>query len=643
MKQYPNPSATKRGWLELTKGLDLVNSIALVHPQAMTKAENVVYKKGTITRRPAFREYVAQTEWTGLITGANSYIDDTGTERILFSTSEGDLEEIQSDFTTETRATGFNINRVRFQNMLGACFAIDGGTPWRGDADTWREAGAPPSISNLSAAMAGSGAGTSLVGSYYYIVVPVIEDTGIAILKGDWSNIAEVDITIAGRNVTLSWDDVSDSRVTHYYIYRTQRDLGDPFYYEAKVLAGVETYASTATDSTLTEQLSDPAGRNGIAPSASLVTQCGQRLVLAKLSDGSSDVHLSTVSTNNYEMEYFPIDGIHRFKLPGNGPVTAIKGIGVKDEDSNRNDLFLAQKDSCYILRSTDPNSTLETISGNVGCINPDAVVQWGGYLFFMSKRGVEFLGPTGKPLVISDMVKPILFGGGPQNFSGITGFEYVAMEVYDNKLIVTFRQSSSNDTQDTALVLDLEAFDPITDPVNTSRWTVLNGLGFSFFVETKDRNLLLFDNINNQILKAEPPTSVIGNDSVSGVDTPIVCQIWTGSQLGFNLDSLKQLRRINAFIVSDSVTMLEIESNYSEIIESINLIPESTSIEWDFIWDVVWSAGDAFICSEPVGRNALGRFFQLKFTHQEASSGFILLGYSLYYSEQKNIILKRR
>jgi hypothetical protein len=639
MNTYPNPSATKRGWLELSKGLDVINSLALVNPQAMTKASNIVYRDGTLTRRAAFRELTDEAFTGETFTGATSYIDSNDTERIIFGLSGGDLMELDLDGSSTVLASGFS-SRVRFQNMRGACFAVDGSTLFRGDADTWREAGAPAYIDDLTG-VSDITVSTAIAGDYTFIVVPVIEDSGTAILKGDWSNIVTVAVT-DNTSAKLDWTDVSDTRVTHYYIYRTLRDLGTPFYYDGKVTAGTETYTSSCVDTTLSEQVSDPAGRNGQAPDAELITVSGQRLVLAKLSDDSAAVHLSAIATNNYEMEYFPTDGLHRFTLPNNGPVTACIGLGVKDEDDNRNDLFLSQLDSCYLLRSTDPNGTLETVSANVGCINPDAVCQWGGFLFFVSKRGVEFIGPTGKPLMISKMVNPFLWGGGSRTLSGITGYDYISLTAFDNKLLLSFRQDSGINTQDSILVLDLESFDP-NYPEDSARWTEWDGLGFSHFVETKERDLILFDNIYQQILKSEKPSSVIGYDSINGVDSPIACSIWTGAQLAFDLQSQKCIRTINAFIICDQQTDLTVETNYGEVIDSISLIPDSNGIDWDVIWDAVWTTSDSFMCSEPVSRDAIGRFFQFKFDQNVISGGFIFLGFTLEYTAQKVVNLKRR
>jgi len=641
LNTYPIPSATKRGWLELNKGLDVVNSLALVNPQALTKASNLIYRNGTITRRHAFRELSNEVFTGEVFTGIGAFVDSDDLERVVFGLSGGDLMEFDDDGSSTVLATGFDHQRVRFQAMRGACFAADGGSLWRGDKGAWREAGAPPYVTTL-AGVESSGTGASLVGNCTFIVVPVIEASGVALLKGDWSNIVTVRIVTAGKKATLTWTDIVDARVTHYYIYRTLRDVGSPFYYDGKVAAGVQTYISDCTDANLTEQQSDPAGQNGAPPEASIITMSGQRLVLAKLSDGAADVHLSAIATNNYEMEYFPTDGLHRFSLPRDGAVTACIGIGVKDEDDNRNDLFLSQLDSCYILRSTDPNGTLETVSGTVGCINPDAVAQWGGFIFFVSKRGVEFIGMNGQPVMISQMINPFLWGGGSRTLAGISGYDYVALTIHDNRLILTLRMDSSLDTQDYALVMDLEGFSP-QYPTTTSRWTEWDGVGFSHLLETRNRDLLLFDNIYGQMLKAEPPSSVLGSDSINGIDSPIACSVWTGAQLAFDLQTNKCIRMLNAFVICDQATELTIETNYGETTDSIELTPDNSVIEWDEIWDVVWSNSDAFMCSEPISRDAIGRFFQFKFEQNVNSSGFIFLGFTIEYTLQKSVNLKRR
>jgi hypothetical protein len=313
--------------------------------------------------------------------------------------------------------------------MLGAGFLVNGADNMkRVDGTAYRKGGAitPPTGISLSE-VAGANVAN---GVHIFAVVSVLESGGVGLVLSDWLT-DSITVTGSPTAVKVDWTDSVDSRATHVYIYKSITNLGAPLYFFAKVAVAAETYTFNLADSARTVQAA-PQFKFAEAPTAALVTRAGKRLVVGKITGALNALHLSALATDNYAMEYFPNDGKHRIQLPGKGPLTALRGIGVKDELENRDDLFIAQKNSCYILRNTNPDSILEPIAGNVGCINPDAVVDWQGFVFFVSLRGLEFYGPQGKPLLISNKVQTLFDGGNLQTptYNGFQGDDNIYLEL---------------------------------------------------------------------------------------------------------------------------------------------------------------------------------------------------------------------
>lgn len=613
------------------------------------KLDNHEYDQGTVRRRKPFTakstlnfntaaDFGSGSETPGLFQGGHVFTDSGGTTRILHAHNNGTIKEWTAAATSVNRVTGLTTARkVRFEDFNGAVFAVNGAEqPRRGDVTTWRTAGAPVA---LAAPTAGANsAGTIAAGDYIYLVTACIRVSSVVVLESDHS--AYLELTYAGLSQqVINWVASGDARVDWYRLYRTKRNLGEPFFLVHE--ANVTTYTDNKHDDTLSEQRAEPLGQNGVMPIGAIIAKSGQRLALANLSTNSKGVALSIISTNDYEMEYFPNNTIYRFSLPGNGPVTACFPIGNKDEDDNANDLFLAQATACYILRETDPKKSLETISREVGCRNPDAVAQWGRYLFWVSNRGLEFLGPQGAPVMISRFVNPFFLGGGPLSLNGINGNQHIHLKAAGNRLLIAFRDDSTKNAGHKTLVLDLEAFNPF-EPTNpaTTRFVLWDGPGMAFYVEGQTGELYLFDNENYRLLQRASGTQ----DAIAGTSTNIRAEWWSGALVGELLTYRKRFASVNIFQVSDADTVATFEADYNYRDARDKVIPmNATEKTWNKPWDKTWESSPRWKGCAPLPRRLCGQHLVVKNRATNNGTDYILIGLNLNYvmAKQRTVCKK--
>lgn len=498
MRQWPNRGADFVGF---PFGENVADDLIVMRSGYAQRLLNMEYSYGTMRRR---RPFVLRntTRFSDIATGAVNYVDHAGQSRLVFTTNDGKIQEDDTTGYLERVTTLTAGNRGTFDQILGACFHQNGVDPaQRGDDSNWRVAGAPPALSGLTVL---GEAGGAVTGTYLFMITACVEVDGVVILESDHSEY--VNITVSSQRFTISWPSSPDPRVNLYRVYRTKNNQGTPFYLLDSTSGN--SMESNITDADLSAQLSPPVGRNGEMPISRLIRRSGQRMVCADLldaqdPDASKSVHVSAIAVTSYDAEYYPVDGVHRFRLPGRGKVTALFSYSVKDEDNASRDLFLAQEDSCFILRDTDPYGVLEPVSLIHGVVSYGAITQWGRYLFFVSKQGLMFLGEGGDPVLISQNVNPYFNGGGPLNIPANVGSEYIFLEVHDNRLLITLRDSSGAVWGNKTLVMDLERFSP-GDPIKSAHFTTWNitGGGMALYVPMKDGTLALFDNKNLGILK---------------------------------------------------------------------------------------------------------------------------------------------
>jgi hypothetical protein len=644
VRQWPNPD----GGDDLARipfGENVVDDLAVMPEGYGQKLANMEYRRGTLARRRPFTAYSTET-WPDIITNGTEYIDTSDTARILLGSEDGYIYEYTAAGTHANRVTGLTVDkRSSFAQMIGAVLhqnATD--SPRRGDDTTWRVAGAPIAATALTLGANAAGAKT---GTFIWMVTACIRDgAGNVILESDHSNYATA--TLAAQNQALSWTASTDARVDRYRVYVTKTGQGSPFYL-LTTQAGV-TYTDNTADASLSAQIADPLARNGVMPISAFITQAGGRAVCAKLTDAtdpnaSKAVHVSIIATNRYEMEYYPNDGLHKFYLPGPGPCTAAIGYSSKDEDQAAKDLFLSQPTSCYILRGADPvNGVLEPISFEVGVVSDRAITQWGRFIFFVSRRGLEFLGSEGEPKLISPHVRSYFFGGGSLGLSANDGDQYITLAIHENRLLITLRDSSSHTWGNKALVMDLDRFNPYeAKPENTAIFTHWNGtgLGLSFFIPTRAGGLLLVDNKNKRVLQR---ASSGYQDTVNAVATNIPARIWTGGMMSRGMTYLKVIRHANILQLSDVDCTMDLEADYGAFDQTMITIPRyAQSVTWDKVWDKSWGATSVFLSTVYIKRDVRGRLFQAKIKIENATPEYIYIGMSLFYTATRARRLTKR
>jgi hypothetical protein len=643
-RRYPSNGR----FIDFKKGINVVDT--LLKNDFAQKLENYEYVNGTLRRRQPFVEkstidwslgadYGSGAEIPLEFVGRHEYIDDTDTSRILHAHTNGSIKEFVSSGSSVNRVTGLTVDqKIRFENFMGACVSVNGyDTPRRADGTTWRTLGAPAPVVQAAATL---GAG-SLTVTRKAVVVACIRVSGVVAVRSDWSN--TIQAAPSGQGITWNWAASTDARVDYYEVYVSQSGLSGPFF----LLGGTtsNSLADNTADVDLSEQIVDSQYRNCPNPISKTVASAGQRLCFGGLVDATDPdadktVHVSVSAINKYEIEYCPLDGIHKFKLPGAGPLTANIGLGNKDERDNANDVFFSQKDSCYILRGADPFTKLETVSTQVGAINPDAVAPWKRFLFFVSVQGLEFLGPTGSPINISKNVQPFFKGGGELNLGGIQGDQYVYLTVDNlkNQLHICFRDNTGVRWGNATLVLDLDAFDPYSArPETTARFTTSDGPGMAFYLSLRDRTLLLFDNVNYRMLVR----GTGANDMIAGVSTAIDDNVWSGHLLGEYPDFRKKLCGVAVIAISDADASLSIERDYGYSAETKTVNQVIATRSWDKAWDKTWYASTFFQAYVPT--NSVGVVFQNKLRVHNNSATYTFIGMILFYTQVQSKILGPR
>ena len=329
-------------------------------------------------------------------------------------------------------------------------------------------------------------------------------------------------------------------------------------------------------------------------PNANIITRSGGRLVLGDLANASSYVAVGKITTIHdppYATSIFVDDGIHRFSLPGDGKVTALKGIGIAGDESVRNDLFLAQQTSCYILQNSDPNNPIQQVSTSVGVVNPDAIVQWGYRLFFVSLRGLEVLEPGSQPTLISQAVQYLFEGGGVRNIKRLD-IDTCKLFVHDNRLLLSYTQDKTNNHLEKVLVLDLEEYQRGQyhgaynkgPKIRYSEWGGSTTKGsFNYFAVDESNKLIVADNnpVSSKIVIGESDSTAL--QEYHGISP--IC-IRTGGIMSELVGKRKTLANVITHYDSFSEMSLEVSVNLEDTVEA-NLTIANTGVGKIYYVDV--------------------------------------------------------
>ncbi len=595
-----SPSRYPRsGVISPQRGINLADNLFEVKSDEATILQNMLFRRNSFLQRYPFRNY-SSTDFTadGIFRGRHDYKTTAGTARLLFYTNGGKIKERLTSSTEADRVTGLSSSvDGHFTTVFDACFFANGSTLRVGRDTTWRVGGSPAAVSNLAV---GTSAGATIAaGVYYHVVIPVIEVGGISVVFADWSNIVKTTVGGGGvASLNLTWTDIVDTRITAYLVFRTAANQTD-FRSISRVATGVGAYTDSTLDTALPVVVSGGPSRPpqqfawGEAPNGKIVVFSGNRLVHLNLGTGLENaLQTSQIAGTSYEAEGVPSDDSTLVRALKDGPILCGFPIGeTGDKSSRANNLFIGQESACYILPETNPDLPLQEISGAIGCISQRAIAQDGSYLFFQSRRGVEFWPGSGRDIwLLSDKIQPIFSGGGNQALTANQSDLDIQYAIAENHLWIAVRDDSLVTGANKIYCLDLlkfrREFNP-SAPLSAVRWIgpIKNaGLGFGLLLKRLDDTLVVFDNANKRILSYDK-TGV--QDQIAGVDTNIPLVIQSGALLREDPIQQKTLHYAHILQFTGSETTLRILAEFERVISEAAVAANTYSLSWE---DISWS-----------------------------------------------------
>lgn len=601
----------KAGVISPQRGLNLADNLFETRSDEAVILKNLVWRRNSLVQRYPFRNY-SSTNFTadGVFRGAHDYKAPGGSARLLWATNGGKIKEWLTASTEADRVTGLSSGQEGyFATVFDAVFFINGSNALQvGRGTTWRQGGSPAAVSTLAV---GTNAGATIAaGDYLHIVIPVIEVSAVSVVFANWSNIIKTTVPGGGiASFALTWTDIVDTRITAYLVFRTAAN-GTDFRSVARVATGVGAYTDSTLDSalpvTVTGGPSRAPARNswGVPPVARIVVWCGNRLVFAGLDGKTNALRCGRIAGSSYEAEGVPpLDPTETstlVELPKDGDITCAFPIGETGQNSSRaNNLFVGQESACYILPETNPDIPLLEISGALGPISQRSIAQDGSFIFFQSRRGVEFWPGSGRDIhLLSDKVQPIFGGGGNQSLTANQSDADIRYCVAENQLWITVRDSGSATGPNKVYCMDLLTFRKSYNPLNpaqAARFTgpieneeTGDGLGFGLLLRRLDGSLLNFDNQNKRILAYDSTGS---QDQIAGTNASMPVVVQHGALLKEDAVSQKILSYVHVLMFSNTNATLRFLAEFERITNQLTLQANTYSLLWDDInWtDINW------------------------------------------------------
>jgi hypothetical protein len=619
----------KSGVISPQRGLNLADNFFEVGKDEAAVLKNLIFRRNSLVQRYPFRNY-SSTDFTadGVFRGAHDYKTPGGTARLLWYNNSGVIKERTGAATEASRVTGLATElEGHFATVFDACFFANGQDALRVGRDTtWRIGGSPAAVSNLAVGQnAGSGIDS---GTYLHVVIPVIEVSGISVVFANWSNIVKTTASSAIASFALTWTDLVDARITAYLVFRSERN-GTDLRSVARVATGAGAYTDSTLDTALPVTVTGSPSRApawgswGVPPVAQAVVWSGNRLVFLNLGNGLENaLQTSRVAGTSYEAEGVPANDSAgnasptRLRLPKDGPITCGFPIGETGENSSRaNNLFVGQEGACYILPETNPDIPLIEISGAIGPISQRAIAQDGPFLFFQSRRGVEFWPGSGRDIyLISDKMQPIFSGGGNQGLVANQSDADIRYRVAKNQLWISVRDDANATGPNKLYTLDLLKFRREFDPANPSKAVRFtgpheneesgSGLGFGLLIRRQDDTLVVFDNQNKRILSYDETGT---QDQIAGTNTNMPVVIQHGPQLREDPIMQKVLHYAHVLQFTNSQTTLRILAEFERIITDATAEPNTYTLTWDDLsWDDIDWVFDTWFSEIPFDYGAI-------------------------------------
>lgn len=636
---YPQKSLMRGEW-----GLNLADYPLNVDPRHTLLSKNVYFGRRTLRRRRGFTRRSTE-DWSGAIfRGGHEFLDDYGNSRLLVGRNGGTIEEVQSAAAHATTVNGLTAGRdIQMVTGYGAVWAVNGADALRridavsnpATAATSRQGGIPAPLQGFGAAI---GAAGSRTGSYAFMGTAVIESGGVKLLESDWSDIIE--LTLTANAVTFTWTNpaLTDSRVTHVYLYGTKAGGIEP-YYITKVAMPATTLVNNNTADTALGALASRRGSKSAPPTAPThVEVSGTRLILGK----GKTLYFSHPARTSYDLE--AIQAQVDLQIPG--ILKAIKTIPAVGGTINTNSAWVATDRACVLFFGSDPTAPQTLLSSEVGCIGPEAAVNRGKSLFWVDKRrGVMWWPGEGRDIYcVSEDIQPVFAGGGPQNLTANQGDENITLEIWNDALKLTIRDDSSKVGANKVYMMDLLAFERDLmkiGPENAAVWAgPWENVGFHRLIALADGGLVVLDNQNREILEWDASTF---EDYVDGEDVPALPRVRFGPALQETLEENKRLSRFYLFVkhgVDSKVRVIGEEGKFdypgitlrNSSYADLTILDDLETIDIEIL-------RDSGRCEAAMDWSFLSPWFQFEVYTEDSENDWQLAGARVTYTRQKVMI----
>lgn len=625
-----------KGMLRGQRGLNLVDYLLNLGPDSKLKANNLYFFRRTERRRHGFQRYSTE-DWSDYIwRGGHEFLDDSGNARLLVARDNGHVEEVQDPTTHASVLTGLAANReTYFATGFGVTFAVNGDDLLRRlDATsnpatpcTGRIAGvpAPPSIAVTAGAAGGQ------TGDYLFCATAVMEDgLGDPLLESDWSDLFQITLLNQKQSGTVTPGAV-DTRVTHFYIYRTDASGAQPKYF-TKVTAASPVFTDVSVADTALGIFPPTRGLN-IAPpdSPELLALAGSRLFLAK----GRTLYGSSRSLNAYDCEAFP----YQVEVPGAGSIKMLCSVPNPGGTPGTNALLIGMESSTYILFGSDPTQPLTELTPGIGIMSSAGIVIRGGGVFWVDrKRGVMWWPGEGKTVYsVGDRIGAVITGDGYQGVSPNLGDGNVSLSIWKDNLLLTVRDDSAKACGNKVYTMGLIAFEQLVanaGPEASAVWGgPWEGPGFYRFIPRIDGSLILLDNENRYLSVWDATTF---KDYIAGVDVGAQPIVQLGTCLSEILEMNKRIHQVYlvAYANADSTLRLIGEESRFDIPDIALSAASYGDIPFEDIDPVdIPVAGQAWKSEGEIDWSAVAEWVRPEFATTDEDNDWIWVGTFFLYT----------
>lgn len=505
----------KSGFIKVNGGVDEYHDPTELDNNKFQSASNIHIDGGKLKARPAKRIF-----YNGLGAAANGmheYIDDTGTTRLLVHA--GTVLYVVTGAGKTSIATGLTDEPTHFHTFKGVCFMNGATTQKKITGTTVEDVGLASPTTTASVA---TGAAGALSGSYAYKVTYAIKPGSATEFESNPSDFT-ASVAPSSEKVDLTSIPVSpDSRVTHRYIYRTTAGGQAP----QKVAEIADNTTTTYTDNTPDDQLGAVVETNhGVPEQAEYASRCNERQMWVK----GQYLRWSELGITDDYIEYQR--ALNLARLPQNGVGTGLKPL--YNPAAGAEDMYIFQKRGISILPGGDPNQPLYQASTNIGCSQHDTIVEYNGFLVFLTNdksvgiiRGSQYTDISTRSI--------------PVSLAEITDSTVCrASIVFDHYYALTIRIDSGISYNTKTVVCDLRTITAIGNGTQANAVWYPWLINADYLLQRESGEVLISDNSNSSIFELSIADSA--DTDTAGTEQKFTSKFRTKNFYGTQLYQMKR------------------------------------------------------------------------------------------------------